>query len=74
MGCLQAHQHLLDEAWLLNRNGCIGGGARRAVCRRSAQTPATRKSTVPDDWLRAKGPGQVWALDFKFGVIDDVAG
>ena len=72
-GYRQAHQHLLDQGWSINRKrtqrlwreeGLRVAQKRRKRLRRG-------DSTVPGDRLRAERPDYVWAFDFQFDVTDD---
>jgi putative transposase len=72
-GYRQAHQHLLDQGWSLNRKR-----VQRLWREEGLRVPAKRRkrqrrgeSTVPGDRLRAERPNQVWAFDFQFDVTDD---
>ena len=72
-GYRQAHQHLLDQGWQVNRKRTQRlwreEGLRVPVKRRKRQRRG--ESTVPGDRLRAERPDQVWAFDFQFDVTDD---
>lgn len=72
-GYRQAHQHLLDEGWQINRKQ-----VQRLWREEGLRVPAKRRkrqrrgdSTVPGDRLRAERPDHVWAFDFQFDVTDD---
>jgi putative transposase len=72
-GYRQAHQHLLDEGWSVNRKR-----VQRLWREESLRVPQKRRkrqrrgdSTVPGDRLRAQRPDHVWAFDFQFDVTDD---
>jgi putative transposase len=72
-GYRQAHRHLLDEGWAINRKR-----VQRLWREEGLRVPAKRRkrqrvgeSTVPGDRLRAQRPDHVWALDFQFDVTDD---
>lgn len=72
-GYRQAHQHLLDQGWSLNRKRTQRlwreEGLRVPEKRRKRQRRG--QSTVPGDRLRAERPNHVWAFDFQFDVTDD---
>jgi putative transposase len=72
-GYRQAHQHLLNEGWSINRKR-----VQRLWREEGLRVPPTRRkrqrcgeSTVPGDRLRAQRPDHVWAFDFQFDVTDD---
>lgn len=72
-GYRQAHQHLLDQGWSINRKR-----VQRLWREEGLRVPAKRRkrlrrgdSTVPGDRLRAERPDHVWAFDFQFDVTDD---
>jgi putative transposase len=71
-GYRQAHQHLLDEGWSVNRKR-----VQRLWREEGLRVPEKRRkrrrgeSTVPGDRLRAERPNHVWASDFQFDVTDD---
>jgi putative transposase len=72
-GYRQAHQHLLDEGWQVNRKR-----TQRLWREEGLRVPPKRRkrlrrgdSTVPGDRLRAERPDHVWAFDFQFDVTDD---
>ena len=72
-GYRQAHQHLLDEGWSINRKR-----TQRLWREEGLRVPSKRRkrqrrgaSTVPGDRLRAERPDHVWAFDFQFDVTDD---
>ncbi len=72
-GYRQAHQHLLDEGWTINRKR-----TQRLWREVGLRVPQKRRkrlrrgdSTVPGDRLRAERPDHVWAFDFQFDVTDD---
>ena len=72
-GYRQAHQHLLDEGWSVNRKR-----VQRLWREEGLRVPQKRRkrqrrgdSTVPGDRLRAERPDHVWAFDFQFDVTDD---
>jgi putative transposase len=72
-GYRQAHQHLLDAGWSVNRKRVQRlwreEGLRVPPKRRKRQRRG--QSTVPGDRLRAERPDHVWAFDFQFDVTDD---
>jgi putative transposase len=72
-GYRQAHQHLLDHGWSVNRKRVQRlwreEGLRVPPKRRKRQRRG--ESTVPGDRLRAERPDHVWAFDFQFDVTDD---
>jgi putative transposase len=72
-GYRQAHQHLLEQGWTINRKRTQRlwreEGLRVPQKRRKRQRRGT--STVPGDRLRAERPDHVWAFDFQFDVTDD---
>ena len=72
-GYRQAHQHLLEEGWSINRKRVQRlwreEGLRVPQKRRKRQRVG--ESTVPGDRLRAERPDHVWAFDFQFDVTDD---
>ena len=72
-GYRQAHQHLLEQGWSINRKRVQRlwreEGLRVPQKRRKRQRRG--ESTVPGDRLRAERPDHVWALDFQFDVTDD---
>lgn len=72
-GYRQAHQHLLEQGWSINRKRTQRlwreEGLRVPAKRRKRQRRGT--STVPGDRLRAQRPDHVWAFDFQFDVTDD---
>jgi putative transposase len=72
-GYRQAHQHLLEQGWQVNRKR-----VQRLWREEGLRVPQKRRkrlrrgeSTVPGDRLRAERPDQVWALDFQFDVTQD---
>lgn len=72
-GYRQAHQHLLDQGWSINRKR-----TQRVWREEGLRVPQKRRkrqrrgdSTVPGDRLRAERPDHVWAFDFQFDVTDD---
>ena len=72
-GYRQAHQHLLDQGWTVNRKR-----VQRLWREEGLRVPQKRRkrlrrgeSTVPGDRLRAERPDHVWAFDFQFDVTDD---
>jgi putative transposase len=72
-GYRQAHQHLLEQGWSINRKR-----TQRLWREEGLRVPAKRRkrqrrgeSTVPGDRLRAERPDHVWAFDFQFDVTDD---
>lgn len=72
-GYRQAHQHLLEQGWMINRKR-----TQRLWREEGLRVPAKRRkrqrrgdSTVPGDRLRAERPDHVWAFDFQFDVTDD---
>jgi putative transposase len=72
-GYRQAHQHLLDEGWTINRKR-----VQRLWREEGLRVPQKRRkrlrrgeSTVAGDRLRAERPDHVWAFDFQFDVTDD---
>ncbi len=72
-GYRQAHQHLLDQGWQVNRKR-----TQRLWREEGLRVPPKRRkrqrrgdSTVPGDRLRAERPDHVWAFDFQFDVTDD---
>ena len=72
-GYRQAHQHLLEHGWSINRKRTQRlwreEGLRVPQKRRKRQRRG--ESTVPGDRLRAQHPDHVWAFDFQFDVTDD---
>ena len=72
-GYRQAHQHLLEQGWSINRKRVQRlwreEGLRVPQKRRKRQRVG--ESTVPGDRLRAERPNHVWAFDFQFDVTDD---
>ena len=72
-GYRQAHQHLLQEGWSINRKRVQRlwreEGLRVPQKRRKRQRRG--ESTVPGDRLRAQRPDHVWAFDFQFDVTED---
>ncbi len=72
-GYRQAHQHLLQEGWSINRKRVQRlwreEGLRVPQKRRKRQRRG--QSTVPGDRLRAQRPDHVWAFDFQFDVTED---
>jgi putative transposase len=72
-GYRQAHQHLLEQGWSVNRKRTQRlwreEGLRVPQKRRKRQRRG--ESTVPGDRLRAERPDHVWAFDFQFDVTDD---
>ncbi len=72
-GYRQAHQHLLEQGWTINRKRVQRlwreEGLRVPQKRRKRQRVG--ESTVPGDRLRAERPDHVWAFDFQFDVTDD---
>ena len=72
-GYRQAHQHLLEQGWTVNRKR-----VQRLWREEGLRVPQKRRkrrrrgeSTVPGDRLRAERPDHVWAFDFQFDVTDD---
>ncbi len=72
-GYRQAHQHLLDQGWAVNRKR-----TQRLWREEGLRVPPKRRkrqrrgdSTVPGDRLRAERPDHVWAFDFQFDVTED---
>jgi putative transposase len=72
-GYRQAHQHLLEQGWSINRKR-----VQRLWREEGLRVPQKRRkrhrrgeSTVPGDRLRTERPDHVWALDFQFDVTDD---
>ena len=72
-GYRQAHQHLLEQGWSINRKR-----VQRLWREEGLRVPQKRRkrlrrgeSTVPGDRLRAQRPDHVWAFDFQFDVTDD---
>jgi putative transposase len=72
-GYRQAHQHLLDQGWLVNRKR-----VQRLWREEGLRVPQKRRkrqrigeSTVRGDRLWAQRPDHVWAFDFQFDVTDD---
>ena len=72
-GYRQAHQHLLDQGWQVNRKR-----TQRLWREEGLRVPAKRRkrqrrgeSTTPGDRLRAERPDHVWAFDFQFDATDD---
>jgi putative transposase len=72
-GYRQAHQHLLDQGWTVNRKR-----VQRLWREEGLRVPRKRRkrlrrgdSTVAGDRLRAEQPDHVWAFDFQFDVTDD---
>jgi putative transposase len=72
-GYRQAHQHLLDQGWTINRKR-----TQRLWREEGLRVPEKRRkrqrrgiSTVPGDRLRAQRPNHVWAFDFQFDVTSD---
>ena len=72
-GYRQAHQHLLEQGWSVNRKR-----TQRLWREEGLRVPQKRRkrrrrgeSTVPGDRLRAERPDHVWAFDFQFDVTDD---
>ena len=72
-GYRQAHQHLLEQGWTLNRKR-----TQRLWREEGLRVPQKRRkrrrvgdSTVPGDRLRAERPDHVWAFDFQFDVTED---
>ena len=65
-GYRQAHQHLLEQGWSINRKRTQRlwreEGLRVPQKRRKRQRRG--ESTVPGDRLRAERPDHVWAFDF----------
>jgi putative transposase len=72
-GYRQAHQHLLEQGWSINRKRTQRlwreEGLRVPPKRRKRQRRG--ESTVPGDRLRAERPDHVWAFDFQFDVTHD---
>ena len=72
-GYRQAHQHLLEQGWSINRKRTQWlwreEGLRVPPKRRKRQRRG--ESTIPGDRLRAERPDHVWAFDFQFDVTDD---
>jgi putative transposase len=72
-GYRQAHQHLLDQGWSINRKRTQRlwreEGLRVPQKRRKRQRRG--ESTVPGDRLRAERADHVWAFDFQFDVTAD---
>jgi putative transposase len=65
-GYRQAHQHLLDEGWSVNRKR-----TQRLWREEGLRVPPKRRkrrrrgeSTVPGDRVRSERPDHVWAFDF----------
>ncbi len=72
-GYRQAHQHLLDQGWSINRKR-----TQRLWREEGVRVPQKRRkrqrrgdSTVPGDRLRAQRPDHVWAFDFQWDVTED---
>jgi putative transposase len=72
-GYRQAHQHLLDQGWSINRKR-----TQRLWREEGLRVPAKRRkrqrrgdSTIPGDRLRAEHPDHVWAFDFQWDVTED---
>ena len=72
-GYRQAHQHLLEQGWAINRKR-----TQRLWREEGLRVPQKRRkrqrrgdSTVPGDRLVAERPDHVWAFDFQFDVTDD---
>jgi putative transposase len=72
-GYRQAHQHLLEQGWSINRKR-----TQRLWREEGLRVPQKRRkrrrvgdSTVPGDRLRAERPDHVWAFDFQFDVTED---
>jgi len=72
-GYRQAHQHLLDQGFSINRKR-----VQRLWREEGLRVPQKRRkrqrrgdSTVPGDRLRAERPDHVWAFDFQFDVTQD---
>jgi putative transposase len=72
-GYRQAHQHLLDEGWSINRKRIqrLWREEGLRVPRKRRKRLRRGESTVPGDRLRAQRPDHVWAFDFQFDVTDD---
>jgi putative transposase len=72
-GYRQAHQHLLDQGWSINRKR-----TQRLWREEGLRVPQKRRkrqrrgdSTIPGDRLRAERPDHVWAFDFQWDVTED---
>ena len=72
-GYRQAHQHLLEQGWSINRKR-----TQRLWREEGLRVPQKRRkrqrrgdSSVPGDRLRAQRPDHVWSFDFQFDVTDD---
>jgi putative transposase len=72
-GYRQAHRHLIDEGWEINRKR-----VQRLWREEGLRVPQKRRkrlrrgeSTVPGDRLRAEHPDHVWAFDFQFDSTAD---
>jgi putative transposase len=72
-GYRQAHQHLLDQGWSINRKR-----TQRLWREEGLRVPQKRRkrqrrgdSTIPGDRLRAERPDHVWAFDFQWDVTND---
>ena len=72
-GYRQAHQHLLDEGWAINRKRVqrLWREEGLRVPQQAPQAPAARGIDGAGDRLRAERPDHVWAFDFQFDVTDD---
>jgi putative transposase len=72
-GYRQAHQHLLEEGWSINRKRVqrLWREEGLRVPQRRRKRQRLGESTVPGDRLRAERPDHVWAFDFQFDVTDD---
>ena len=72
-GYRQAHQHLLEQGWSINRKRTqrLWREEGLRVPAEASQTPRRGESTVPGDRLRASGPITCGRLTFQFDVTDD---
>jgi len=72
-GYRQAHQHLLEQGWSVNRKRVqrLWREEGLRVPQKHRKRRRVGDSTVPGDRLRAERPDHVWAFDFQFDVTDD---
>ena len=72
-GYRQAHTHLLDQGWQINRKRVqrLWREEGLRVPQRARKRRRLGTSTAPETRLRAQRPNHVWAFDFQFDQTAD---
>jgi putative transposase len=72
-GCRQAHHHLLEQGWEVNRKRVqrLWREEGLRVPKRARKRRRLGEGTVPAGRLRAQRPNEVWAFDFQFDQTED---